>query len=126
MKQRRWMVVMACLVALTLALAGCGGGGGGDKKPAAAPAKTQNINIATATTGGVYYPLGNAMAQMFNQKIPGIKVSAHRLTMCDVHSYRRRRRNAFNPSLMTDCLTRPPPPPPAPPSLPALPALPQH
>ena len=76
MKQRRWMVVMACLMALTLALAGCGGGGGGDKKPAAAPAKTQNINIATATTGGVYYPLGNAMAQMFNQKIPGIKVSA--------------------------------------------------
>ena len=76
MKQRKWMVVMACLIALTLALAGCGGGGGGDKKPAAAPAKTQNINIATATTGGVYYPLGNAMAQMFNQKIPGIKVSA--------------------------------------------------
>jgi len=53
---------------------GCGGGGGGNK--AAAPAKIQNINIATATTGGVYYPLGNAMAKLFSDKIPGIKVSA--------------------------------------------------
>ena len=73
MKQKRWLVTLVCLMALSLAVAGCGGGGG-DKQ--AAPAKIQNINIATATTGGVYYPLGNAMAQLFNQKIPGIKASA--------------------------------------------------
>lgn len=72
MKQGKWVVVMVSLLSLALVFAGCGGGGGGDK----APAKTQNINIATATTGGVYYPLGNAMAQLFNQKIPGIKASA--------------------------------------------------
>ena len=73
MKQKTWLVFSICLISLALVLTGCGGGGG-DK--AAAPAKTQNINIATATTGGVYYPLGNAMAQLFNQKITGVKVSA--------------------------------------------------
>ena len=75
MKQKHWLVALIILVALSLVVVGCGGGGaGGDKK--AAPAKIQNINIATATTGGVYYPLGNAMSQLFNQKIPGIKASA--------------------------------------------------
>ena len=73
MKRKQWLVAMVVLVALSMAVVGCGGGDG-DKK--AAPAKIQNINIATATTGGVYYPLGNAMAQLFNQKIPGIKASA--------------------------------------------------
>ena len=73
MKQKHWLVLLVILVSLSMALAGCGGSGG-DKK--AAPAKAQNINIATATTGGVYYPLGNAMAQLFNHKIPGIKASA--------------------------------------------------
>jgi len=36
----------------------------------------ENINIATATTAGVYYPMGNAMAQLFNTKVPGVKASA--------------------------------------------------
>ena len=73
MKQKHWLVFLVVLVALSMAVVGCGGGSG-DKK--AAPAKIQNINIATATTGGVYYPLGNAMDQLFNQKITGIKASA--------------------------------------------------
>lgn len=78
MKQKKWLVLSICLISLALVVAGCGGSSGGDKKPAApaAPAKIQNINIATATTGGVYYPLGNAMAKLFNDKIPGIKTSA--------------------------------------------------
>ncbi|MHC1758221.1 MAG: TAXI family TRAP transporter solute-binding subunit [Negativicutes bacterium] len=75
MKQKQWLVALIFLVALSLAVVGCGGGGGGGDKQAA-PAKIQNINIATATTGGVYYPLGNAMSQLFNQKIPSIKASA--------------------------------------------------
>ena len=73
MKRNQWLVAMVVLVALSMTVVGCGGGGG-DKQ--AAPAKILNINIATATTGGVYYPLGNAMAKLFSDKIPGIKVSA--------------------------------------------------
>ncbi|MDA8228197.1 MAG: TAXI family TRAP transporter solute-binding subunit [Desulfitobacterium hafniense] len=33
------------------------------------------VNIATATTGGVYYPLGNAMAKLWTDKL-GVKASA--------------------------------------------------
>lgn len=74
MKRRSFLAVLIGLMILSVALAGCGGGSGdGEKKTSG---KIQNINIATATTGGVYYPLGNAMAQLFNQKIPGIKASA--------------------------------------------------
>jgi len=42
----------------------------------AAPQATSNINIATATTGGAYYPIGNAIAQLWNEKVPGVKASA--------------------------------------------------
>jgi TRAP transporter TAXI family solute receptor len=62
--------MLACIMVLGLLMAGCGGSGSGTS------AKPTNVNIATATTGGVYYPLGNAMAQLFNQKVPNIKASA--------------------------------------------------
>lgn len=35
----------------------------------------ERVIIATATASGVYYPLGNAMAQIFNKKIPMVKAS---------------------------------------------------
>src|SRR5512133_2430342 len=35
-----------------------------------------NINIATATTGGAYYPIGNAIAQLWNDKVPNVRASA--------------------------------------------------
>ena len=34
------------------------------------------INIGTATTGGAYYPIGNAIAQLWNDTIPGVRASA--------------------------------------------------
>jgi TRAP transporter TAXI family solute receptor len=34
------------------------------------------INIATATTGGAYYPIGNAMAQIWSTKLEGVRASA--------------------------------------------------
>ena len=46
----------------------------GDEKTA--PRGTVNINVATATTGGAYYPIGNAIAQVWNDKVPGVKASA--------------------------------------------------
>lgn len=66
--RKQAIFVLSGLVILALIIAGCGGGGGAQK--------VQNINIATATTGGVYYPLGNAMAQIFSKNIPNVKASA--------------------------------------------------
>src|SRR5690606_16986813 len=41
----------------------------------AAMAQTQFLNIATGGTAGTYYPLGGAMAEIFNQNVPGVDVS---------------------------------------------------
>jgi uncharacterized protein len=55
--------------------------GGAQGQSAAAPkaegggGKTV-INVATATTGGAYYPIGNAIAQLWNEKVPGVNASA--------------------------------------------------
>jgi uncharacterized protein len=67
---------VACLVAVSIA--GCSSGKSDKERqePAAAPARTVDINVATATTGGAYYPIGNAIAQLWNDKVPGVKASA--------------------------------------------------
>jgi TRAP transporter TAXI family solute receptor len=50
---------------------------GGAAPAGGAPvAATVNINVATATTGGAYYPIGNAIAQLWNEKVPGVRASA--------------------------------------------------
>ncbi len=72
MKLKNRLVFLHCLISLLLLLAGCNDSG---NKPVTA-SKVQIINIATETTGGAYHPLGNAMAQLFNQHIPGVKVLA--------------------------------------------------
>ncbi|MFZ5824836.1 MAG: TAXI family TRAP transporter solute-binding subunit [Bacillota bacterium] len=80
-------IVAVLLLAL---LAGCGTSKPADQKPAEAPkqqeaakpaetakpAQPVDINVATATTAGVYYPLGNAFAVMWSDKVPGVKASA--------------------------------------------------
>jgi TRAP transporter TAXI family solute receptor len=58
------VIFLACLMVVSL-LAGCGGSQKSDTKaPAAKP--TQMI-LATGGTAGTYYPLGGAMAQIFNK-----------------------------------------------------------
>src|ERR687887_2814117 len=42
----------------------------------AAAAQAQNISIATGGTGGVYYPLGGAMAAVLSKYVPGIQATA--------------------------------------------------
>lgn len=42
----------------------------------AAEAKDYRVNVATATTGGAYYPIGNAMAQIWSKNIEGVRASA--------------------------------------------------
>ena len=80
---RRTLAVFLAL--FLLILAGCGGTkteAPKETKPAAeapkpaAPVQTYNINIGTATTGGAYYPIGNAIAKLWNEKVPGVKASA--------------------------------------------------
>ena len=67
-------LTLALVFALCFLVAGCGGG---DKKPAAPVAdKKVFVNIATGGTAGVYYPLGGAMAEIFNKNIPGMNASA--------------------------------------------------
>ena len=44
-------------------------------QPAAA-AETVNLSIATGGTGGVYYPLGGGMANVFSKTIPGMTATA--------------------------------------------------
>jgi len=38
--------------------------------------RSTRINVATATTGGVYYPLGNAFAQVWTKSLSGVRASA--------------------------------------------------
>jgi len=70
-KGKKCLVIGACLIVLFLNVAGCGG-----KDKPDAPAKVQSINIATGTTGSAYYPLGKAMANLFDRKISGLKTVA--------------------------------------------------
>lgn len=65
-------LVAILLALLTLALAGCGG----EKKEGAAP-KQQFLNIATASPGGTYYPVGVGLANLWTEKLKdkGIRAS---------------------------------------------------
>ncbi|MFZ5652252.1 MAG: TAXI family TRAP transporter solute-binding subunit, partial [Bacillota bacterium] len=56
--------------------AGCGGGDKPQSGKPAEQAKTKDLNVATGTTSGVYYVLGNGMAQMWNAKVPGVRATA--------------------------------------------------
>lgn len=82
MFKSRWLQIIFVLFVLVTLIAGCssapkqetktdqGQQGGGSAQ------KEISINIATATTGGVYYPLGGAFAQVWNKYVPGVKASA--------------------------------------------------
>lgn len=61
----RRVSIAAGLVALLAAAAGCG-----------APSDRTYLTIATAGTGGVYYPLGGALAQIYSARLPGVIASA--------------------------------------------------
>jgi TRAP transporter TAXI family solute receptor len=43
---------------------------------AAGPAFAQNLSIGTGGTGGVWYPLGGAMANILTKTVPGMQVTA--------------------------------------------------
>lgn len=64
--KKKFAFLVACML-LVGALAGCGGA-----EKSTAPDKKTLVNIATGGTAGVYYPLGVAMAEIFNNRIPGM------------------------------------------------------
>lgn len=69
---KKIMIAGALCLACTALLAGCGGSSGGS----ASGGGKQFLNIATGGTAGTYYPLGGALAEILNQKIPGMNASA--------------------------------------------------
>lgn len=75
---RKTLMVVLVLFLVGSLLTGCAGGSqqqSGGSAPKEAP-KEYKINIATATTGGVYYPMGNALAQIWSKNVPGVKATA--------------------------------------------------
>lgn len=74
MSTKTTIKIVALLLILSLALVGCGGGE--NKGASGDNGKLYKINIATATTGGVYYPMGNALAQIWSKNVEGVKAAA--------------------------------------------------
>jgi len=76
-KRKSLFMVFLALIMAALMVSGCGGQekAGQAGKPAD-QAKTRDLNVATGTTSGVYYVLGNGMAQMWNAKVTGIRATA--------------------------------------------------
>ncbi|HET7578341.1 MAG TPA: TAXI family TRAP transporter solute-binding subunit [Bacillales bacterium] len=93
---KRYFGLLALIFVLVAALFGCGGGGSsstgtsssssGDSSSGqssdsgggsgSSSGKTLDITFSTATTTGVYYPLGAALSKMWNDKVQGVKVSS--------------------------------------------------
>ncbi|GAA2004851.1 TAXI family TRAP transporter solute-binding subunit [Brevibacterium samyangense] len=72
MKLGRFGRIAAIASAAALALSACSSGGEGS----GGAAFTDELTFATGGTGGVYYPLGNEYANIFNDNIEGLTVNA--------------------------------------------------
>ena len=66
---RKKISVMLVFVIIISMLAGCGGS-------TTTSGKEAFVNIATGGTGGTYYPLGGALAKIFNENIDGVTANA--------------------------------------------------
>lgn len=65
-RQKKLLWVMVFVLAVVLAIGGA----------AVAAKKVQFVGIATGGTGGLYYPLGGALAQVISSKIPDVSATA--------------------------------------------------
>ena len=87
MKKRQVRWLLALVLVLSLMVTACGGGGAADPAPApengeAAPAPapaasggSQELLFATGGTAGTYYPLGGAIAAVWNDNIDNVNVT---------------------------------------------------
>ncbi|MDI3538435.1 MAG: uncharacterized protein PWP58_1141 [Bacillota bacterium] len=82
MFKSKWLRAILVLFVLLTLVAGCSSAPKQEtnseqgQQGSGSAQKTITLNIATATTGGVYYPLGGAFAQVWNKYVPGVKASA--------------------------------------------------
>jgi hypothetical protein len=75
-----WSVLLIVILILSLGLTACSPkvetppAAGGETPPA--PAEKVYISIATGGTAGTYYPLGGAIAKIFNENVEGVTANA--------------------------------------------------
>lgn len=74
MNKRRISILLVLVMVLSLAV-GCGGDKSGDGGSGGG-GKEQYISIATGGTSGTYYPLGGAIAKIFNDNVEGVTANA--------------------------------------------------
>ena len=78
--RRRILSIVLVVLMLATALTACSKPpetpppSGGQQPPP--PPRDVRLNIATATTGGVYYPLGNTLAQIWSNNVTGVRAAA--------------------------------------------------
>jgi len=75
--RKSWVLLLALVLAVSLVVAGCGGSGGEGQggeggEGGEGAAETTNLLMATGGTGGTYYPLGGAIADVWTEKIEGV------------------------------------------------------
>lgn len=82
MKKKSIILLLTFVLVVGLFLTGCGGqqtAGTEEKEaneaPAPAPGKTTELLFATGGTAGTYYPLGGAIANVWNENIQGLNVT---------------------------------------------------
>lgn len=71
------LLTVALVLIVSLILVGCGGSGsgGGGEATGGSGGGTQELLFATGGTAGTYYPLGGAIASVWNENIEGINVT---------------------------------------------------
>lgn len=79
MSRKMWSVLLVVILILSLGLTACApkaepAPSTGGETPA--PAEQVYISIATGGTSGTYYPLGGALAKIFNDNVPGVTANA--------------------------------------------------
>ncbi|GAA0428224.1 TAXI family TRAP transporter solute-binding subunit [Lentibacillus halophilus] len=70
----RKMLITVSLAAITILMAACGGNG--DNESSGKSSGVQEMNFPTASTTGTIYPLGSAMANVWNNQMDNVRVTA--------------------------------------------------
>ncbi|SFR05692.1 TAXI family TRAP transporter solute-binding subunit [Desulfoscipio geothermicus] len=75
--RKKFLLLLTLLLAVSLLAVGCGGANEEPKEQAGEKSggETFNLLMATGGTGGTYYPLGGAMADVWNKNIEGLNVT---------------------------------------------------